>query len=322
MIFILSPKTFRPLLPAVCLLASFLAAGCGPTTVKQIEEQHRAKQLTPAEVLKLVEGNTLFFHAFQEDSYYYYAPSGTLFGQDIYNNKDTGKWDVSDSGELCMKLQWWWYGDLRCFPVYSDGQKYYLGSESGVLAFSADLLQGDHKKQFHETKKAEKKSYRSAVRSQQPAAAPTAAPAAATAADQPAAQAVAEEEPPQQPVPPASPGELKATVKWMAKDCPGCNLAGSNLKKADLVGAKLQGADLAGADLGMANLRRADLQGANLAGANLSFANLPGADLRDSNLQNANFKGANLIKADLTGAKLEGADFSEALLEGTLGLPR
>lgn len=314
----LSRKALRSLAPAVFLLAAVLVAGCGPTTVKQIAEQKNAKQLTPAEVLKLVEGNTLYFHAFQEDSYYYYAPSGTLFGQDIYNNRDTGKWDVSDSGELCMKLQWWWYGDLRCFPVYSDGQTYYMGSESGVLSFSADLLQGDHKKLYHETKKAEKKSYRTAVRGQQPAATSEAEPAA----EPEAAQTVVAEEPARQPVPPASPGELKATVKWMAKDCPGCNLAGSNLKKADLVGAKLQGADLAGADLSMANLRRADLQGANLAGANLSFANLPGADLRDSNLQNVNFKGANLIKADLTGAKLEGADFSEALLEGTLGLPR
>jgi hypothetical protein len=320
MIFKISGYSFRLLALAAFLLGAIFTAGCGPTTVKQIEDQKNAKQLTPAEVLKLVEGNTLYFHAFQENSYYYYAPAGTLFGQDIYNNKDTGKWDVSDSGELCMKLQWWWYGDLRCFPVYGDGQKYYMGSESGVLSYSADLLPGDHKKQYHEIKKAEKKSYRTAVRSQQPAVTPVAGPAAEPTAGQSPAQTVVEEEP-RQPVPPASPGELKATVKWMAKDCPGCNLAGSNLKKADLVGAKLQGADLAGADLSMANLRRADLQGANLAGANLSFANLPGADLRDSNLQQANFRGANLIKADLTGAQLEGADFAEALLEGTLGLP-
>jgi len=321
MIFTRSQKAFHPLALAVFLLGALVGSGCGPTTVKQIEEQKNAKLLVAAEVLKLVEGNTLFVHSFQEDSYYYFAPSGALFGLDIFNNKDKGKWDVSDSGELCMKLQWWWYGDLRCFPVYGDGHKYYMGSESGVLAFSADLLQGDPKKQYHETKKAGKKSYRSAVRNQQPAAAPVAETAEEPAADM-SPEKKAAEGGLRQYVPPASPGELKATVKWMAKDCPGCNLAGSNLKKADLVGAKLQGADLSGADLGMANLRRADLQGANLAGADLSFANLPGADLRGSNLQNANFKGANLIKADLTGAKLEGADFSEALLEGTQGLSR
>ena len=314
-------KTIRPLALSVLLLGAIVAAGCGPVTVSQIEEQKNAKQLTAAEVLKLVEGNTLSFHSFTEESYYYYAPSGALFGQDIYNNKDTGKWDVSDSGELCMKLQWWWYGDLRCFPVYGDGQKYYMGSESGVLTFTADFLQGDAKKQYHEIKKAGKKSYRRSVQSAQPATSPAAEPAEEPAADQATAQPVVEEEP-RQPVPPASPGELKATVKWMAKDCPGCNLAGSNLKKADLVGAKLQGADLTGADLSMANLRRADLQGANLSGADLSFANLPGADLRNCNLEKANFKGANLIKANLTGAKLEGADFSEALVEGALGLSR
>jgi hypothetical protein len=321
MIFKISNAALRPLSLVVYLLAAIFAAGCGPTTIKQIEEQKNARQLSAAEVLKLVEGNTLYFHSFQEDSYYYYAPSGALFGQDIFNNKDKGKWDVSDSGELCMKLQWWWYGDLRCFPVYADGQKYYMGSESGVLSFSADFLQGDHKRQYREIKMSGKKSYRSAVQNQQPASAPVAEPAEEPAADQVPAQPVVEEEP-RQPVPPASPGELKATVKWMAKDCPGCNLAGSNLKKADLVGAKLQGADLTGADLSMANLRRADLQGTNLAGADLSFANLPGADLRGSNLQKTNFKGANLIKANLTDAKMEGADFSDALLEGTLGLPR
>ena len=306
---------------SLVLLGVLLAAGCGPVTVKQIEDQKNAKQLSAAEVLKLVEGNTLYFHSFSEDTYYYYAPSGALFGKDLFSNKDTGKWDVSDSGELCMKLQWWWYGDLRCFPVYGDGQKYYMGSESGVLVFTADFLQGDVKKQYRETKKAGKQSYRRAVQGQQPAAQPAAAPVEEPAADATSEQRAAEEEL-RQTVSPASPGELKATVKWMAKDCPGCNLAGSNLKKADLVGAKLQGADLAGADLSMANLRRADLQGANLSGANLSFANLPGADLRNCNLENANFKGANLIKADLTGAKVEGADFSETLVEGTVGLPR
>lgn len=320
MIFMIPFHTVRPLALAVLLLVAFFAAGCGPTTVNQIEKQKNAKQLAAAEVLKLVEGNTLFFHSFQEDTYYYYAPSGALFGEDVYKNKDTGKWDVSDTGELCMKLQWWWYGDLRCFPVYGDGQKYYLGSESGVLSFSAEHLEGDAKRQYHEIKKTGKKSYRKSVRSQQSVADPVEEPPAEPAAAPVPEQPVVEEEP-RQPVPPASPGELKATVKWMAKDCPGCNLEGSNLKKADLVAAKLQGANLSGADLSMANLRRADLQGANLTGADLSFANLPGADLRNCNLQKASFKGANLIKADLTGAELEGADFSEALVEGTLGLP-
>ncbi|MHB8790359.1 MAG: pentapeptide repeat-containing protein [Desulfobulbaceae bacterium] len=303
------------------VLAALLIAGCGPVTIKEIEAQKGAKLLTAAEVLTLVEGNTLFLQAYGQDSYYYYDPSGALFGQDISNNKDTGKWDVSDSGELCMKLRWWWYGDLRCFPVYGDGQKYYMGSDAGVLAFTADVLPGDHKQQYRETGKAGKKSYRRAVQSQQPGAAAATEPVADPAAEQASGQPVVEVNP-RQPVPPASAGELKATVKWMARDCPGCNLAGSNLKKADLVGAKLQGADLSGAELSMANLRRADLQGANLAGADLSLANMPGADLRGSNLQKANFKGANLIKADLTGAQLEGADFSEALLEGALGLPR
>ena len=321
-------RPFRRLPQTACLLTALVIAGCGPVNVQQIQEQKNAKQLPAADVLKLVEGNTLFFHSFSEESYFYYAPNGTLFGQDIYNNKDTGKWDVTNTAELCMKLQRWWYGDLRCFPVHSDGQKYYLANDAGVLEFTVDLLPGDAKKQFREMKKEERASYRRSIRTQPPApgTAPesvpqTAAEPAPPAAEKAPAPPVAEEVR-SQPVPPASPEELKSTVKWMAKDCPGCNLSGSNLKKADLVGAKLQGADLSGANLSMANLRRADPQGANLTGADLSFANLPGADLRGSNLKQVNFKGANLIKADLTGAQLEGADFSEALVEGTVGLPR
>ncbi|MFZ5797479.1 MAG: pentapeptide repeat-containing protein [Desulfobulbaceae bacterium] len=316
-----SPKSWFRFLLLVPLLVVPALSGCAPTTVKQIEEERGAKQLSPDEVLKLVEGNTLFFRAYGEDSHFYYAPTGQVFGQDVLNNRDKGKWDVSDSGELCMKLDWWWYGDLRCFPVYGDGRKYYMGSESGVLSFSAELLQGDAKRLYREIKTTGKKSYRASVRGQQSGSAGLMEQEAAPVAEETQAAPPLEEEP-RQDIPPAAPGELKATVKWMARDCPGCNFAGSNLKKADLVGAKLQGADLSGADLSMANLRRADLQGANLSGADLSFANLPGADLRGSNLQGARFKGANLIKANLTGAKLEGADFSEALLEGTQGLPR
>ena len=111
-----------------------------------------------------------------------------------------------------------------------------------------------------------------------------------------------------------------ATVEYMAKDCPGCNLAGVDLGRAELIDAKLAGADLHGANLSMANLRRADLKKANLQKAVLTYANLPGADLRGADLRGATLKGANLIKADLTGARLDGADLTEVLKEGTKGL--
>jgi len=299
------------------LFAILVLTGCGASTVSQIEQKKNASQLEPEAVLSLVESNTLFFRSFNEETYYYFDLSGNLFGQDIYNNKDTGKWDVSDTGELCMKLQWWWYGDLRCYPVFADGEKYYLANSAGVITYTAELYPGDHKKQYHDVSKNKKKSIRRSIR-QQEAATPLSDESAAPSPDVPPTQIIIEEGTAAR----ATESELKSTVKWMAKDCPGCNLAQTNLKKADLVGAQLQGANLAGANLSMANLRRADLQGADLENADLSYANLPGADLRGCNLTNASFKGANLIRSDLTGADTTGADFSDALLEGVTGLEK
>ncbi|BAZ04115.1 pentapeptide repeat-containing protein [Calothrix sp. NIES-3974] len=81
------------------------------------------------------------------------------------------------------------------------------------------------------------------------------------------------------------------------RECPGCNLRGAKLERADLQGVNLSNADLTGADLENANLTNANLRGAN-------FTN---ADLEDANLTNA----------DVTGANFQGAD-----LEGVIGLRR
>ena len=91
-----------------------------------------------------------------------------------------------------------------------------------------------------------------------------------------------------------------------ARDCPGCDFAGANLKRADLRGANLQGANLA-----EANLHRAVLAGANLAGANLADANLNRADVKQANLE-----GANLDSALLFETRLDGANLQRARLQG------
>jgi len=299
------------------LITTVVLTACGPTTVKQLETKYDTQQLSSEEVLKLVESNTILFVAFHEDSYFYFDRSGRVYGIDIYKNKDIGKWDVMESGELCMRLQHWWYGDLQCYFVYSDGDQYALTNNSGVISFTAKHYEGDYKNQYYEVKAA-KKSYRRSIRNQQ-AEGPSGPAQKAAALDNAEPDKPLIQEAPSSYT--TSDTELKATVKWMAKDCPGCNLARSNLKKADLVGAKLHGANLSGADLSMADLRRADLQNANLENANLAFANMPGANLRDSNLKNANLKGTNLIRADLTGADLEGINLEGALLEGTMGIP-
>lgn len=305
-------------LPVLCIFVLAVLAACGPTTVSQIENKQNAQKLPAAKILELVDSNTLFLKSFHESTYYFFDHSGNLFGHDIYNNKDVGKWDVTDTDELCMKLQWWWYGDLRCFPVYADGDSYFLANSAGVIEFNVTHYPGDHKKQYFDLSKTKKKSYRKSVRKQRTDVAPEGYDGTTPNADPTPSESVTKKDIP----PDVSEGELRSTVKWMAKDCPGCNLARANLRKADLVGAQLQGANLSGANLSMANLRRADLQGAYLENADLSFANLPGADLRGADLSGANLKGANLIRADLTDADLAGTDLTDALLDGVIGLER
>lgn len=55
----------------------------------------------------------------------------------------------------------------------------------------------------------------------------------------------------------------------------GANLRGADLRSANLSGASLRRANLGGVDFGGANLRGADLEGANLRGAYLGGATLP-----------------------------------------------
>ena len=303
----------------LCLLAGLPLCGCAPTTADRLVREQGAKQLAAAEVLHLVEGNTLFLRGFNENAHLFFDGSGRLFGRNTFADKDSGRWDVSESGELCLRMDRWWYGDLRCFSVssQSDQDTLHLASGNGVLQYSAKRELGDGQKL---AVKAEKRGMRQrrSIR-QQEGKTGRADQAEEVAADMPAkteGPTVIEE----RAVVPRDNRDTGVTVAYLAKDCPGCNLAGADLGKAELVGAKLAGADLHGANLSMANLRKADLSKANLREAILAYANLPGADLRGADLRGAKLKGANLIKADLTGAKLEGADLSEVLKDGAKGL--
>jgi uncharacterized protein YjbI with pentapeptide repeats len=109
------------------------------------------------------------------------------------------------------------------------------------------------------------------------------------------------------------------------------NLAGAQLDRADLTGAKPIGANLIEANLNWANLSRADLTGADLTGADLIEANLSAANLIEANLSKAQLPRANLsgadlnlakliearpVRANLTGANLNWADLSRADLSG------
>ena len=300
------------------LVAGLLLTGCGPTTVDRLTKDKGAHQVPAQEVLSLVKGNTLFLHSYNEDSHLFFEHSGRLFGLDTVSGKDKGKWDVSDNGELCLRMDKWWYGDLRCFEVFtmSSQEMVYLADGNGVIQFSAQPQQGDERRLYSQTEASSPQS-RKSIRKQQEKREPYRQTSSAqTAPTRSATPQVVEE----RGVETADAKDTSATVEWMAKDCPGCNLAAADLGRADLVEAKLAGADLHGANLSMANMRRADLRGANLREATLAYTNLPGANLQGADLRGAMLKGANLIKADLTGAKLEGADLTEILREGVKGL--
>jgi uncharacterized protein YjbI with pentapeptide repeats len=71
----------------------------------------------------------------------------------------------------------------------------------------------------------------------------------------------------------------------------------------------LKGANLKGAKLWLSNLQGANLRGANLQDANLSMTNLQGANLQNADLSMTNLQGANLKGSDLRGALLREADF-------------
>jgi len=308
-------------------LALFLlitVAGCAPTNVNKLVAEKGGEQLTPEQVLSLVEGNTLQLQGFDTDAYLFMDRSGKTFAVDIYNNKDLGQWDVSEQGELCIRMQNWWYTDLTCYLVYQVGDTYKLVTSNGIIRFSAIRYSGDYKNSYYAVR-GKKKSYRKSIRSGEAVADTSAAPIA----DSTEPETTSTPDPPEKTIAEQNTYKisqenqnLRSTVKWMARDCPGCNLSETNLKKADLVGAKLAGANLSRSNLRMANLRRADLQGANLEDTVLAYCNMPGANLRNANLRGANLKGANLIRADLTGADLTGANLEEAMLDGVKGLKR
>jgi len=330
-----------------CALA--LAAGCAPQARVDSLRQQGKTQLAPQQALELVQGHSMNITTFGEEITLYYDASGRLFARDYDQNQDAGRWDVSEGGELCLKLGKWWFGDMRCFTVWPEGNRFLLMRADGGLAYHATPLAANpagltalatqqagaakQRASFRQSTEeagdvaaataappppapsstvAKRSSYRSAVASGE-----TGDSDAATAATVPLP---AVPEPATLAAPAMSSGEMKSTVRWLARDCPGCNMENADLRGADLVAADLQGANLRGANLREANLRRAKLQGANLESAVLEQTNLPGADLRNTTLRNANLRGANLIRADLTGADLRGADLSGALLEGATGI--
>ncbi|WP_062344843.1 pentapeptide repeat-containing protein [Herbidospora yilanensis] len=103
-------------------------------------------------------------------------------------------------------------------------------------------------------------------------------------------------------------------VDFTQKDLTGAILRNASMKEADFTQAHLEyadlrGADLTSADLGQLRAKQADLRGATLIDVEAGQAEFPHADLTDAIMTRAN-----LTQVTLTNAKLVGADLNEAEL--------
>ncbi|MGI9537278.1 MAG: pentapeptide repeat-containing protein [Desulfocapsaceae bacterium] len=286
-----------------------LISSCGPITSKQAAKQDNT-ELNSEQIFSVIADNSLIMSAYDFRGTVYFDQSGLLSAVDNENQRDVGKWDLTDENQLCLKFRIWYYGDIKCYTVFDNQQadKLTFFTSNGAAYYTAMKVKGDPAALAKQIEKASPpKSVRKQIAAQQ---SPSTAP---VITDKPA--------PPKDIEIDTSPeNDSGQTAKRLAGNCPGCNMAGMDLKEASLIKANLQNADLSGADLRYANLRRANLNGANLRDALLTHANLPGANLSNADLRGADLSGANLLLANFTDADVSGAIFTNANLEKTIGL--
>lgn len=286
------------------------AAGCAPLTSQQAINRDNI-QLTGEELLRAVSDKSLILNAYDFSGTVYFQSDGQLSAVDNQNQRDIGRWKISDNQELCLKFRLWYFGDSKCYTVFNNAQADRLTffTTNGAAYYTAMSIAGDPAALSEQIEPPSSKNTAATQAISQKDRHPPDDDLSKTSGDD---RRVV--------VPANQKSDSAQTVKRLAGDCPGCNMAGINLKEASLVKANLTGANLEGADLRYANLRRADLAGANLKNARLNHANLPGADLSGADLTGADLSGANLLLANFTGADVSGALFSNANLEKTIGL--
>ncbi len=289
--------------------SAILISSCGPLTSRQAAKQD-STQLEAEQIFEIVADNSLMMTAYDFSGTVYFQRNGQLVAVDNEKQRDVGRWDLTEENQLCLKFRVWYYGDIKCYTVYDNQQADRLTffTTNGAAYYTAKQRKGDPEKLAGNI---EKTSSTRTVRQQiaeQQGGTPTSEPEPQSA---PAGDIV---------ISSSSAEDSDLTAKRLAGNCPGCNMAGMDLREASLVKANLAGANLSGADLRYANLRRANLNGANLQNARLNHANLPGANLSGADLRGADLSGANLLLANLTEAEVDGAIFTNANLEKTIGL--
>lgn len=295
------------LLKAVTVVTVITACGCGVSNQKQMLDAGQTP-LDAEALYALVAGHSLQLTATDFDGQIYFQDSGRMSALNRAGEKDSGSWDITSDNMLCLDFGTWYFGDLKCYSVFTEqsGSTYIFFTTNGARYYSAEPLTGTPEALRAVGQKGTTTSYLKQRQARTGQSSATDQPTRTTSVSTPA--------------PEPSDAEMKHLMITTARNCPDCDLSGRDLSRADLIGANLARANLSGANLRGANLRRANLSGANLRNANLRTANLPGADLSNSNLKNADLTGANLVKADFTGAATDGIILQGALLEGTKGL--
>ncbi len=296
-------------------ITALFIAGCSASTVTTAVKDG-ATPLNAEEIYTLVKDNTLHLVSSNFDAHIYYSENGSFSANSLKNADDTGRWDIKSDASLCLRFRVWYYGDVNCYSVYQQAEdsNYLLFSTNGAFAYTADVTAGDPKQLASNNKRRTKDTYlRSSLSKNRNS----------TSARSGTEVSPIETTTPffmEEPEPAPENDDTGPSVKEIAKDCPGCNFAGADLRQAYLVGANLKDANLQGANLNGANLRRANLEGANLTGAKMLSANLPGANLKDANLSGADLTGSNLIHTDFTDASLTNTILLKTLQEETKGL--
>jgi len=266
----------------------FLSA-CTPATMSKLLAQGQ-KPLSEKQLLELVTNHSLHLEAIDLNANIKYLPNGHLVATSLQGEKEKGKWNITPTpdSKLCMKFDRWYYSDLKCYTLFSEGDKYVFFTSNGARYYTGTASANTMGKQQSQVAEIES---------------PTASQNDYSTT-------------------PLSRAEKEHTLISLARNCPDCNFAGVDLRNAQLTTANLAGANLSKADLSDANLRRANLAGADLSGANLTRTNLAGADLSNCNLKGADLTGSNLIRATVTGANLEGAILLDAHLDSIQGLKK
>ncbi|MEM8606056.1 MAG: hypothetical protein AAGF92_03075 [Myxococcota bacterium] len=80
------------------------------------------------------------YHAF-------YAKDGRVSGSiPTASERDTGRYRITDEGEVCVKWSRWLDGEERCGPWFRDGESIRVFDAGGNLALSVTVREGDPEK--------------------------------------------------------------------------------------------------------------------------------------------------------------------------------